>query len=113
MVCVAGNYCDLPGSGCLVSPAPATQMIPAAFSKVGHLAWNELPKCNSMARDVGDSCRSLDGSLSKEVQKELGILDISLKQCALDCLGSTRPSVCAYCFAVLPCLLEYQGNCEE
>ena len=66
-----------------------------------------------MAGNVGDGCRSLDGSIAKEVQEELGVLAVSVEQCAMDYLGSARWSVCTYYFATLSCLLEYQGSCEE
>ena len=66
-----------------------------------------------MAGHVGDRCRGLDGGLAKEVQTKLGILVISLKQRAVDYLGTARQSVCAGCFAALSGLLEYQGDCEE
>lgn len=41
-----------------------------------------------MAGNVSDRCRGLDGRLSAEVQKELGILVIPIEQCTVDCLGS-------------------------
>jgi hypothetical protein len=44
----------------------------------------------SMAGDVGDGYSGLDGCLSKEVQTELGILAVPLKQCVVDYLGSQR-----------------------
>lgn len=50
---------------------------------------------------------ALDGSLAKEAQEELGILAISLEQCAVDYLGTARRSACAYYFAALSRLLEY------
>jgi hypothetical protein len=75
--------------------------------------WNGFHQHPSVAGDVGDRCRGLDGGLTKEVQEELGILAISLKQRAVDYLGTARRSVCAGCFAALSCLLEYQGDCEE
>jgi hypothetical protein len=68
---------------------------------------DELHKRYSMAGNVGDGYRGLAGRLSKEVQKELGILAIPLKQCVVDYLGSQRQSVCAHCPAALPRLLEY------
>lgn len=40
-----------------------------------------------MAGDVGDGYRSVDDRLAKEVQTELGILAIHLKQRVVDCLG--------------------------
>ena len=66
-----------------------------------------------MAGDVGDRGCGLDGGLAKEVQKELGVLVISLKQRAVDHLGTARRSICTYCIAVLSWLSEYQGNGEE
>jgi hypothetical protein len=66
-----------------------------------------------MAGDVGDGYRGLDDCLSKEVQAELGILAVPLKQCVVDYLGSQRWSVCADHLAGLPCLLEYERSSEE
>jgi hypothetical protein len=66
-----------------------------------------------MAGNVGDSGRSLDGGLAKEVQKELGLLAVSIKQRTVGHLGSASRSICAYRLAGLSCLPEYQGNDEE
>jgi len=66
-----------------------------------------------MAGNAGDGCRSLDGSLPKEIKEELGLLAVSVEQCALDYLGRARWSLCTYHFASLSCILEYQGSCEE
>ena len=66
-----------------------------------------------MAGNVGDGCRSLDGSLANEIQKDLGVLAISLKQCAVGYLGSPNQGVRTYRFAGLSGYLEHQGNCEE
>jgi hypothetical protein len=66
-----------------------------------------------MAGYVGDGYRGLDGRLSKEVQAELGILAIPLKQCVVDYLGSQRWRLRAYYFAALPFFLEYQRSSEE
>jgi hypothetical protein len=66
-----------------------------------------------VAGDVGDRRRGLDGGLSEEIQKELGVLVISLKQRVVDYLGTARRGVRADCFAALSFLLEYQGDCEE
>jgi len=40
-----------------------------------------------MAGDVGNSYRGMVSCFTKKVEKELGILVISHKQFALDCLG--------------------------
>lgn len=66
-----------------------------------------------MAGDVGDGYRGLDGCLSKEIQAELGILAVPLKQCVVDFLGSHRWSVRSYYLADLPCVFEYQRSSEE
>ena len=66
-----------------------------------------------MAGYVGDGYRGLDGRLSKEVQAELGILAIPLKQCVVDYLGSQRWRLRAYYFAALPFFLEYQRSSEK
>jgi hypothetical protein len=72
-----------------------------------------LAKRFSVAGDVGDGHRGLDGCLSKEVQAELGILAVPHKQCVVDYLGSQRWSVCPYYLADLPYLFEYPGSSEE
>ena len=41
-----------------------------------------------MAGDGSDGYRGVDGCIAEEVQAELGILVIHLKQRAVDCLGS-------------------------
>jgi hypothetical protein len=66
-----------------------------------------------MAGNVGDSSCRLDGGLAKEVQKELGLLAVSLEQRTVGRLGSASRSICAYRPAGLSCLPEYQGNYEE
>ena len=113
---MAGNHCDLPGRGRLVFSAPATQMISGGALKrirVTGSCKNEFAQCHSMAGDVGDGGRGLDGGVAKEVQTELGILAVPLEQFALDYLGSARSRVRSYRFADLSCFLEYQGNPEE
>ena len=64
-----------------------------------------------MANDVGDRCRGLDGGLAKEVQAELGILVIHLKQRAVDYLGRGRWGICADYLAALSGRPEYQRSC--
>lgn len=66
-----------------------------------------------MAGNVGDSSRSLDGSLANEGSKDLGILAISLKQRPVDHLGSANWRICSDPFTGVPCFLEYQGNGEK
>jgi len=47
----------------------------------------DFDKRYSMAGDVGNSYRGMVSCFTKKVEKELGILVISHKQFALDCLG--------------------------
>lgn len=67
----------------------------------------------SVAGDVGDRNRGLDGGLSKKVQKELGLLAVPREQRAMDCLGRARPRVRPYLLAALSSLPEHQGSNEK
>ena len=49
-----------------------------------------------MARDVGHRDRGMVDRISKEVQEELGILVIPVKQRSLDCLGLARRGLCTH-----------------
>lgn len=66
-----------------------------------------------MAGDVGDSCRSLDDRIAKEVQEELGILAVSRQQRTVDYLGPAGWRLRADSLAAMPGLFEYQGRGEE
>jgi hypothetical protein len=55
-----------------------------------------------MAGNGGDRSRGVAGRIPKEVQKELGILAVSLEQCFMDCVGLKRSSLRAHLFAALP-----------
>jgi hypothetical protein len=105
---VARQHRHLLVSGGLRGPSKTAQVI-SFCSSVG----GELDKRYSMAGDVGDGHRGLDGCLAEEIQAELGILAVPPKQCVVDYLGSHRWSIRSYYLADLPCVLEYQGRSEE
>ncbi len=48
-----------------------------------------MVELDSVAGDGGDGCRSLDDSLAKKVQTQLGLLAIPVKQRVVDCVGIT------------------------
>src|SRR5215210_2930993 len=74
---------------------------------------NGYCRCDSMAGDVSDGPRRVDGWLSEKVQAQLGILALPFKQCAVHCMGRARSCLCAHLPPALPCLSEYQGSNEE
>ena len=66
-----------------------------------------------MAGNAGHGGGGLDGRLTKEVQAQLGLLVISIEQCAVDRLGLARRGLCPDRFTGVPGDLEHQGRHEE
>jgi len=54
-----------------------------------------------MARNGSDRSGGVVCGVPEKVQKELGLLAISLEQCAVDCVGTIRSRVCAHLSATL------------
>lgn len=63
-----------------------------------------------MAGNAGHRGGGMDGRLPKEVQAQLGLLVISIEQCAVDRLGLARPGLCPDRFTGVPRGAEYPGR---
>ena len=63
-----------------------------------------------MAGNAGHGGGGVDGSLTKEVQAQLGLLVISIEQCAVDRLGLARRGICPDRFTSVPRVAEYPGR---
>ena len=57
-----------------------------------------------MAGDGSHGCSRLVNSFAEKVQKELGVLAFSVKQCAVDYMGLARSGVRAYLPATMSSL---------
>ncbi len=55
-----------------------------------------------MAGDGGNRSRRVVGGVAEKIQTELGLLVISLEECALDCLGLARRGLRLNLPAVVP-----------
>lgn len=63
-----------------------------------------------MAGDAGYSRRRLVNRVAKKVQKELGLLAVSLKQCVVDYLGVARSRLRANLPTAVPRLSQHTRN---
>ena len=63
-----------------------------------------------MAGHAGHGGGGVDGRFPKEVQAQLGLLVISIEQCAVDRLGMARQGLCPDRFTGVPRGAEHQGR---
>ena len=66
-----------------------------------------------MARNGSDCSRGVVCGIAEKVQKELGLLAISLEQRAVDCVGTVRPRVRADLAANLSCFSKHQRRGQK